>query len=280
MARISHTGVRNAGWRHGVIGVPRRLAVVPFLKWQNTLNNEIRIATNDNFVLGDKRFQGEIARWDDRRWSAPQGGPSGQTPLRTGSHKIAQYICLTARCGSIIGEMVVSNCARRPAGRIFVSRTIRAASIRAVRRDQRAGLMHHQSPTDSCCLINIRRHIEFDGRGTTRRSEPFWPKRTHRGAPRVEWLGHLPASKIGRIAERNCNWSHGHIAARHLRDSRFPHAGYKPEPNFGPYAGANTEAADPPRSARLERAAATSRVIQGSKCVRSYRSAQPGGSGL
>ena len=167
-----------------------------------------------------------------------------------------------------------------PAGHIFVSRAIRVASIRAVRRDQRAGLMHHQSPTDSCCLINIRRHIEFDGRGTTRRSEPFWPKRTHRGAPRVEWLGHLPASKIGRIAERNCNWSHGHIAARHLRDSRFPHAGYKPEPNFGPYAGANTEAADPPRSARLQRAAATSRVIQGSKCVRSYRSAQPGGSGL
>jgi len=41
--------------------------------------------------------------------------------------------------------MVVSNCARRLAGRIFVSRAIRAASIRAVRRDQRLA---------SCIIIN------------------------------------------------------------------------------------------------------------------------------
>src|SRR6267154_4835887 len=64
---------------------------------------------------------------------------------RTRSHKIAQHLCLTTRCGSIIGEMVVSNCARRLAGRIFMSRAIRAVSIRAVRHDQRASLMrHHQ----------------------------------------------------------------------------------------------------------------------------------------
>jgi len=64
-------------------------------------------------------------------------------------HKIAQYICLTARCGSIIGEMVVSNCARRPAGRIFMSRAIRDAGIRAVRRDQRYS---HASSTDGVVL--------------------------------------------------------------------------------------------------------------------------------
>src|SRR5712671_2715109 len=41
--------------------------------------------------------------------------------------------------------MVVSNCARRLAGRIFMSRAIRTVSIRAVRHDQRASLMrHHQ----------------------------------------------------------------------------------------------------------------------------------------
>jgi hypothetical protein len=72
------------------------------------------------------------------------GVPWGQQ-IRTGSHKIAQYTCLTAGSGSIIGEMVVSNCARRLAGRIFVSRAIRAASIRAVRRDQRLA---------SCIIIN------------------------------------------------------------------------------------------------------------------------------
>jgi len=74
------------------------------------------------------------------------------------SHKIAQYICLTAPSGSIIGEMVVSNCARRLAGRIFLSRTIRAASTRAVQRDQRAGLMHH---LQLVLLINIRRYVEL-----------------------------------------------------------------------------------------------------------------------
>jgi len=54
--------------------------------------------------------------------------------------------------------MVVSNCARRLAGRIFLSRTIRAASTRAVQRDQRAGLMHH---LQLVLLINIRRYVEL-----------------------------------------------------------------------------------------------------------------------
>src|SRR5882757_8642218 len=80
------------------------------------------------------------------------------TPIRTRSHRIAQCISLTACFGPIIGEMVVSNCARRLAGRISLSRTIRAASTRAVQRDQRAGLMHH---LQLVLLINIRRYVEL-----------------------------------------------------------------------------------------------------------------------
>ena len=45
---------------------------------------------------------------------------------RTGSHKIAQRIRLIVLCRSIIGEMVVSNCARRLAGRFFCHRQSRS----------------------------------------------------------------------------------------------------------------------------------------------------------
>src|SRR5258708_26130670 len=53
--------------------------------------------------------------------------------------------CCPAPFGLIIGEVGVSNCPSRLAGRIFVSRAIRAASIRTVRCDQRASLMHQST---------------------------------------------------------------------------------------------------------------------------------------
>jgi len=50
---------------------------------------------------------------------------------RTRSHSFAQQFCLTVLCGSIIGEMFLSSCARspKPAGRLFVSLVIYAAGF-------------------------------------------------------------------------------------------------------------------------------------------------------
>jgi len=82
-------------------------------------------------------------------------GADHQTSIRTGSHKIAQYICLTAPSVSIIGEMVVWNCARRLAGRIFVSR---GSGLPASGRAARPAGRTHASSTNGVILstsVNI-----------------------------------------------------------------------------------------------------------------------------
>ena len=183
--------VRTAGGHKGrpyAIRIPlikMTRASSTFLNWQNTLNNEIRIATNDSFVLEDKRFQGEIARWDDVRWSAVQGVRPVRPRFaqdRTGSHKIAQYICLTARSGSIIGEMVVSNCARRLAGRIFC--VIGDPRCQHPGRAAPPAVRPHASSTDSVVLSASADILNCWPRTATR-SQLFWPKRTHWGGPQV-----------------------------------------------------------------------------------------------